>query len=488
MDFLKDANESGLGMSGDMGTDQLAELQKSLQAGYGSDMANLTGGDAFRIQSLDTTLQATVQDNKHFALFNALAKPKATAVLDEWSEQSSIGGFLGDSFNDQDGDAAETEGEYARRVGRVKYMSTYRKIPLVLQRQNNTVDPVAIETTNGAKQLLTSIEFSLFEGSEAVVPKSFDGIGVQIASLDSADHVINMDGAALDNPQMIMKAAETVFGFGNFGTLTDLYMAPSVQTDLNMKLDPAFRVALDNSPNSISYGTHVSAIRTSWGDIKTKNDVFIRDEKLKIPFEARNDTHAAVAVENNVFKPSALTATPNASGGAQSMWNAARAGEYVYFVTGINHNGESQGVFATGGAATVAAGGKVTLSISASASKKETGYVIYRGRQDAGSQELRDLREMVRIPRTGDTTVYDDICREIPGSTVAYALNLSSADHAIAWRQFLPMLKIPMAAVRSPIIPWLQMICGYLRITKRNQHVVIKNIVPLTAVWKPFKA
>jgi hypothetical protein len=42
-----------------------------------------------------------------------------------------------------------------------------------------------------------------------------------------------------------------------------------------------------------------------------------------------------------------------------------------------------------------------------------------------------------------------------------------------------------MAAVKSPIIPWLQMICGYLRVTKRRQHILIKNIVPSGALWKP---
>lgn len=489
MDFLTNPNTSGLGVAGEMSQGDLAELQKSLQAGYGSDMATLQGGSALRIQSLDTTLQATVQDNQHFVLFNALPKPKATAVLDEWTEQSSIGGFLGDSFNTQDGSAAETHGEYARMVGKVKYMTTYRKIPIVLDRQNNLADPVALETVNGAKQLLSSIEFSLFEGDDEVTPLAFAGIRKQIESLNSADHVIDLDGQPLDKVDPIMKAAETVFGFGNFGKITDLYMPPSVQTDLNNHLDPAFRVALDSTPNSVAYGTHVRAIQTSWGAIATKNDVFIRDEKMKLPFEVRNETHQALAVDNNVFKPQAVTAIAEVDGGASSRWTAARAGDYVYFVTGINQNGESQGVFPTGGAATVAAGGKVVISISASASGKETGYVIYRGRQDAATQNLRDLREMVRVPKAaGGTTVYQDICRDIPGSTTAFALNLSASDHAIAWRQFMPMLKIPMAAVNSPIIPWLQMICGYLRISKRNQHVVLTGIVPRGASWKPFKA
>lgn len=485
MDFLNNPNTSGMAIAGEMGNEQLAELQKSLSAGYGSDMSSLSGGSALRIQSLDTTLQATVQDNKHFALFNALPKPKATAVLDEWTEQSSIGGFLGDSFNDQDGAAAETNGIYNRMVGKVKYMTTYRKVPIVLQSQNNIVDAVALETINGTKQLLSSIEFSLFEGNDLVLPKSFSGIRQQIESLGSTDHVIDMAGAALDSIDPIAQAAATVFGYGNFGTLTDLYLPPSVQTDLNMKLDPAFRVALDNSPNSIAYGTNVRAIQTSYGAIATRNDVFIRDEKMKLPFELRNSIHAAAAAANNSFKPAGFSAVA-AAGPVDSAWLSAHAGTYVYFVAGINHNGESTALANTEGAVTVAAGQKVTLTITRSTAQTETGYVIYRGRKN-GTAQLADVREMVRVPASGSaTTTYVDLNREIPGSTCTFALNLSASDHAIAWRQYLPMMKIPMAAVNSPIIPWLQMICGYLRISKRNQHVVLKNIVPSGAAWKPF--
>lgn len=483
MDFLNNPDVSGATGAGEMSTGDLAELQKSLAAGYGSDMASLQGGSALRIQSLDNVLQATVQDNQHFVLFNKLAKPKATAVLDEWTEQKSIGGFLGDSFNDQDGAAEETNGEYQRMVGKVKYMTTYRKIPIVLQAQNNIVDATALETTNGTKQLLSSIEFSLFEGDDLVLPKSFPGIRRQIEDLGSADHIIDMAGDPLDDVGPIMTAAQTVFGFGNFGRSTDIFLPPSVQTDLNNDLDPAFRVALDNSPQSIVRGAHVRGIQTSWGAIATQNDVFIRDEKMKVPFELRNATHAAQAVAQNGIKPAAFTAAAGA-GAADSKWGAAHAGAYVYFVTGINHKGESTALSA-GSAVTVAAGQQVTLTITRSAGQAETGYVIYRGRKD-GTAALSDVREMVRVPVAGATTVYIDKNRELPGSTSSFVLNLSASDHAIAWRQFLPMMKIPMAAVNSPIVPWLQMICGYLRITKRNQHVVIKNIVPKGAKWKPF--
>ena len=75
-DLMSAPGTSGLSVAGEMGSEELVALQKALTAGYGSDTNGLTGGSAFRIQSLDTTLKATVQENKHFALFNALAKPR----------------------------------------------------------------------------------------------------------------------------------------------------------------------------------------------------------------------------------------------------------------------------------------------------------------------------------------------------------------------------------------------------------------------------
>lgn len=471
-------------VTGSFGEQELTQLQKSLTAGYGSDTSQLTGGSAMRIQSLDTTMQATVQDNKHFVLFNRLAKPSATATVDEWTEQSSVGGFLGGSTNTEIGAATETEGEYQRQVGQVKYLSTYRKVSMVLNAGNNIVSAQAAEAANGAKQLLTDIEYLAYEGDDTVVPTEFAGIRRQIEALGSSDHIIDMFGQPLNSMEPISQAAATIFGFENFGTATDLFTSVAVQTDLNNHLDPAFRVALNSQGSNIVLGTAVEAVKTSFGDVKTNQDVFIRDEKMKLPFEIRKGKHPLIAANNNVYKPQAVAANAVAAGGPQSKWGAAQAGNYYYLVTGVTSAGQSTGVLTSQVAAT--AGGKVTLTITGSSSGQETGYVIYKSRLN-GTNNLSDLRELCRIPKQqGGQTVWDDLFLDVPGSTTAYVLNMNPSDHAISWKQYMPMFKIPMAAVNSPIIPWLQMVCGYLRITKRRQHIVIKNIVPSGALWKPF--
>jgi hypothetical protein len=471
-------------LTGAFGMAELSAMNKALEAGYGTDSATLEGGAALRIQSLDTTMQATVQDNSHFALFNRLPKPSATATVDEWTEQYGIGGVLGGSTNTEAGEAEEAEGDYARQVGQVKYLSTYRKVSLVLNAGNNIVSAKAVEAANGALQLLSDVEYLSFEGDDSVVPTEFNGIKKQIELLGSVDHIIDLAGAPLNNIDAISQAAETVWGIENFGTSTDLFLSGSVQTDLNNKLDPAFRALLDGAGKDLTYGAHVAAIKTAFGVIKTTQDVFIRDEKMKKPFQLRNAAHARIAAKLVSNAPQKIEVAGVQSGGSDSAWTQPQAGQFYYAVAGISKAGQSPAVVTAQVA--VGAGGAAQLTITPALGGDETGYVIYRSKFN-GSSDLADMREMIRIPKAaGGQTVFLDKNRDIPGSTNGYMLNMRASDHAISWKQYMPMIKIPMAAVNSPIDPWLQMICGYLRITKRRQHVVIKNIVPTAQVWKPF--
>lgn len=465
--------------TGEVSAQSVEELRKALEAGYGTDVAALTGGGALRIQSLEQTMLATIQENQHFKLFNALAKTKATATVDEWTEQSGVGGFLGGSTNTETGNIADAQGDYARRTGLVKYMMTRREVSFVATIQNTIAEAEAVEYQNGALQLLTDAEYLSFEGNSAVVPTEFDGLYKQMVDLGQADHILDAGAQSLSSINLINTGAATIAGYGNFGTPTDLFMSQLVQADFDTGLDPAFRVPLNDVPGGgIQLGAPVSGIRTSWGNIKTNPDVFIRDEALQTPFELR---YAATASANNFAN--AAVPTGVAASDTSSMFAAGHAGNYFYAVAGVNSKGQS--VVSKSASIAVAAGQKVTLTITASAANTETGYVIYRSRKN-GTNATSDFREMIRVAKSGATTVYVDLNRDMPGTSKAYILNLSAGAKAITWRQFLPMLKFPLYPTATAVVPWAQLLFGYLRIGKRKHHVVIKNILPNGAVWRPF--
>ena len=480
MDLLQQLNNGGFGggsVSSEVSMGQVQELQKALTAGYGSDSAGLEGGGALRIQSLDKTLMAVVQENKHFALFNALQKQSATATVDEWTEQSGIGGFMGGSTNTEMGIIRESTGDYARRVGFVKFLMAKRQVSVVQSLQGSIAQSEAIEQVNGTKQLLTDAEFLCFEGDSRIVPTEFDGIGSQLETLDSADHIIDAEGQTLTSINAIVQAAAVISGYGNFGTPTDLFLSPGCGADLDANLDPAYRVPLPNGQES-KRGTPVRGIVTAQGDVSITRDVFIRGEDMQLPFELM---HGDIASENN-FTPTGVECNADSSD-VGSKFGAPHGGNYYYLVSGINAEGQSIGIVSAQVA--VAAGKKVMITIDKSASGKESGYVIYRSRKN-GTNNRNDFREMMRVPRTGEQTVAVDLNREIPGSSSAFLLNLNASDQSITWRQLLPMMKFPLAAVNQATIPWAQLLFGYLRLAKRRHHILIKNIVPSASAWKPF--
>jgi hypothetical protein len=474
----------GTSTTGELGAQQFEELQKALTTGYGTDVSQLTGGGALRIQSLDKTMMATIQENKHFRLFNELAKNSAGATVDEWTEQSGVGGFLGGSTNTETGNIASAQGTYARRVGLVKYLMTRREVSFVSTLGNNIASSEAIEQQAGAKQLLTDAEYLSFYGDSTVVPTEFDGIYAQIVAGVAAGQVdggniLDAQGQSLASVNLVNQAASQISRRDNFGTPTHLFMSQLTQADFDTGLDPAFRVPLTNVPNGgISLGSPVKGIRTSWGDIATMPDVFINDGDQDVPFEV---TYPALATANTTMKPTlAIDASVT---DASSQFGAGQAGNYYYLVTGVSAAGQSDGRITAQTA--VAAGKKVVLTITASGGGQETGYAIYRSRLN-GTNTPSDFRLVARVAKAGGTTTYTDYNRDIPGTTKAFVLNMTPGDQAINWRQLLPMLKFPLYPTVAATIPWAQLMFGYLRITKRRHHAIIKNILPNGAKWKPF--
>jgi len=477
--------------TGAMGIGDVDELMKALNAGYGTDSATLTGGAALRIQSLDATMQSTIQENKHFRLFNKMAKPKAGATVDEWTEQNSVGGFLGGSTNTETGTINPFTGNYNRRVGMIKYLMTQRQVSLVQTLQRAIADSEAIEYNNGALQLLTDAEYLCFEGDSTVVPTEFDGIkaqlidGVASGQVDPGS-VLDARANSLMSVNLVNQAAASISKYGNFGTPTDLFCSQLVQADFDTGLDPAFRVPLADVPGGgIRLGSPVAGVRTSWGNVEMNPDVFIRDEWQKAPFE---NSFPAVAASQVGLKPTAVAVA--AAANAASLFTAAQAGNYYYYVTGVNAAGQSTGLVTAQVA--VSAGEAATLTITRSAAGQETGYVIYRSRLNGGNAVsgvpviLSEFREMARIASAGATTTYVDVNGDIPGTTNAFVLNLNPGATALLWRQLLPMIKFPLYPTNQAVIPWAQLLFGYLRISKRRHHVVIKNIVTNGQAWQPF--
>ncbi|WNL63645.1 major capsid protein [Aeromonas phage ST4] len=481
---------AALGASQGGALDSLGDLSKALQASnYQTDVATLEGGGALGVQSLDTAMKTTVQENEHFTLFNRLQQTKATNIVDEYVRQSSVGGFLGGSTNSQMGVVRSAQGEYSREVGLVKFLMSLRQVGYVLNIGKNITEATAVEERNGALQLLTDSNYLLYHGNADASPTQFDGIFNIIekeisAGKMSGDNVVDMRAKPLDSIEALSKINVAVSRYGSWGRSTDIFLPNSVQNDLNMGLDPAFRWT-PGGGNTPVLGGHVEGIRLTNGVLKTNMDTFIHDEEhpMVYPFEVN---YPEIAVKNAAFKPAGVTADASASA-ADSYFESGHAGNYYYAVAAIGAQGEGQTELVKTTTTAVAAGKKVVLTITKSAAGTESGYAIYRSRQN-GTNAASDLRLVKVIAKTGDTTTFTDLNRDIPGTVSVPLLNMGPSADAIGWRQFQPMIKIPLpfGVGGMPVISWFQFLFGYLRVTKPKHHGFIKNVLPTNAKWRPF--
>lgn len=458
----------------------LEALRKSLDAGTATDVATFTGGQALSIQSLDHTLQATLADNKEFKLFNALAKMPAGNTVDEWTEATSQGGFPGSSANTQTGAIATAQGTYARRTALVKFLMTQCQVSFAQSLVDTIVQSEAQENQMGTLRLLRDVEHLSFYGDSDVVPTEFDGIAKQLISLGSSDHIISAGGGPLSGTgatglQTIASAAATIGGLGNFGTPTHLFISPLSASDLDVNLDPAYRVPLNNGA-AATLGTPVRGIVTAQGDIGIERDVFLLDQNSQKPFEV---DYSAIAA-GNATAPVSVTAV--AAADSASKFTTDWDGNYYYAVAGVTNLGQS--VVTKSIQYAVAVGDKVTLTITASAGGTETGYVIYRSRRN-GTNDTSDFRLVARVAKGGATTTFVDYNEDIPGTSKAFLLNLNPGHTAMTWRQLLPLTRFNLYPTNAAVIPWALLLFGYLRMTKRRHHVMIKNILPTTATWLP---
>lgn len=467
-------------LQGFIWTDAQAFNKAVTSGNYDTDVNGMTGGRAIQLQSIERSLLTCVQEEQHLKAFRAMQKTNATATVDEYTRQDTVGGFLGGGYNGETDSINEAEANYRREILTIKYLMTMRKVSMVQKSTTGVVDVMSNQSKSAILQLLSDIEWGIFKGDSACLDKEFDGIEAILRAQAPSDHIIDLRGNSISPAAgEIITGAQLVSSYGSFGRLDNLYCSNMVASDIDQKMDPAFRLSLNNSPNQdIKLGAPVSAIRTRWGNIAVNDDIFIMEGQM--PFASRSAELAAIVGSAGVDAPDGVTVAvaPNAA----SQFLNSHAGTYYWGAEGGNKAGRSAIVKSTAHA--VAAGDGATVSIAEGSGSNATYFMIYRSRRN-GTNVSSDLREMIRVPKNGGgTTTYVDLNARIPGTSQIYMLT-QRAD-AITIRRLLPMTKFALYPTNAAVIPWAYLIFLALRVAKPKQHVLIDNVLPSSSAWQPF--
>lgn len=178
------------------------------------------------------------------------------------------------------------------------------------------------------------------------------------------------------------------------------------------------------------------------------------------------------------IKPNAPTLAVVASAvGANedSRFNGVDAGTYFYEVHAMDSKGCISNAVIIETAVIVAAGEKVTLTITPSVDTPCCGFILCRSKKNA--VDSKDCREFIRIPTTTEnTTTYVDLNEDLPGTGELLLLSLNKIAPAVRWNQFMPATKVDMYPTNALVHPFIIAMFGTVDVQVPWYNGIVKNI------------
>lgn len=445
--------------------------------------AALKDVQAMRLESLDSALRAIVPRRKDLVLFPALAKKKVGSSVYEWATKTSNGGDVGYSYLSEGGQLRRNRTKVDRNIVKIKYLAEAAEVTLQAMMQDTLVNLESMENESATVRLLQSFEHGIIESRTALDETRPDGLQARLEA-ELPSHMIDLDGSS-DTDKLYNLVYEAMARGrgpeGGFGQVSDMLLSPLVQKDLDLYLQPQWRVDIGGTGESRKYGAPVKGITTSYGDVKLKNSIWLEEgdfDNLTAPAIIRN----AGTFQDNV--PAApISIVPLAQTSITgSKFTGTRNGTYWYAASSSNENGEGPLTAIT--TTTVAVGGAMQLTITPNATGSQTWLNVYRSMQNpAVTPTAAELRLVARIPATGTgAVVYQDKNTTLPGASKGALLDMTPEAIDIVELSKLTKFNIPVATLAKA---WAVFYFAAPRFGILKRHWMFKNYVAKSSRWKP---
>jgi hypothetical protein len=438
------------------------DLMKALEAGYGADSANMSGGRSLIPQDIQNTLvNALTFKEVDFKLMNMLPKPKVFSTVHEYTRETAVGAEQ-NIFVAEGGSIEENTSVLERVTKPVKYMQSFRKVTLQMRQARAIEDAEALEKMSGTLEILKGAEAANFHGNSDVIPYEYDGVIKQLGDA-SSKNVRDMRGANMDSTDgenAFNNLAQDIFNSGGYATHS--FMPTIIASDLQKLIRDRLRFNTGDNKGSVV----VEKYPTPFSDeiiVAGRNagpDKFFRIK-------------GAVATAGSTDKPNAPTISLLAqtkTGG--TGFTADTEGTYYYTVHAISKDGIS--VASSDSSQAVSTGQEVEITITPDGTAPGTGFIVCRSKKDASGGT--DTREMMRVAKdSGDTVVLDqdDL---LPGTGEIVLLSNDGLEPTVQWDQFLPLMKFDLYPTNAAVIPFLVLLFGALDVKVPWYHGYIKNI------------
>ncbi len=458
-----------------------AELEKALDAGYGTDAAAYEQGRALQREDLEATLVSILDVKQNdLKVFHKLHKQPVSSTVHQVNTQTGIGGdeFLFVAEGEQ---ATADDAEFKRKIFETKYMSSKWQVSHPLTLTDNATNPVNAQKVAATMRVSRGTERAIFHGDSGVDPKQYDGL-LKIISDSAKDtsvdkkhraSIVDIRGLEIGEKSDTLKIDAGEALFDNLeqevvmkgGELTEAYFPPVIAGQFKQLYSDRLRFTTQN--NEFTMEKLPNIVTAVGPTIKIRDDCGA--DKM---FKVKGEVFAAGDSEKRPNTPTGFTAV--AAADSESQFTDAFAGTYGYAVHAVNSYGISAAKVLDAGVA-VASGNKVTLTITPDTNgAKATGFIITRTNADGSV-----LMEMVRVKNSGgDTTVVIDLNEELPG-TASIALLTPTTDELapnLSFGQLMGLSSFELPTDSSLAHRGVVALYGMLEVRAPEWCALVKNV------------
>jgi len=416
--------------------------------------AYVSGGAAFRVQSLEGILKIVTFQDKNIVFWKDIPKSQAFNTTEEYNVLKDYGA-QGSGFMVEGGLPQEDTGVYERKAAFIKVMGTTGSVTqLATLTRSAHGDIIGREAKTRTMGLLQNVENALFHGDSSLNSLAFDGIEKQIVDANTASvlqqNVVDLRGAPLDEDTMENISRIVA---DNAGELTTLYASNQALTDLGKQILPNGRFSLPYGDKEGRLGYRVRHFDAQCGSFEMKPNLFLKAGALS----------RATAANGAPVTP-AIVVVEAATSDATALF-AATATQF-YKAAAMNTLGES--LAGPSASVSVVAGKRASITIAHVAGA--TSFKVYRG------TTVGNMKEMVIVAAaagSADTVVLDRNF-DLPGTSKAYGV-MNDGEQGLNFKQLAPLQKVDLATVAASY-RFMILLYGMPIVYAPLKMVVIKNI------------
>lgn len=476
-------------------------MRKAFEAGEGTgsdmtDLDTLTGGRAITVENIDRQLKVTAENRKDLKFFNLFRKQPIYAVLDQWMVLSDHGTSADQhaygKWRDESSFPKTSDTTLERKVDATKFIRDMRDLTQVADTVTMMADKHNIINNAGAITVLKGVELATIFGNSSLISTEFDGLYTKLLAAYNngfIDAIVDCRATGSDSKSQGGDITEEKMDIGaenimnNFGAATHFIMPTKVKSDLNKILTVGRRANLpqiqQDAARALLLGVPAAGYASDfaysgWDDGTDPHFNFVPSIDTFFPSGESNAMKSPTAdFPNSVDAPAEPTSvTAAVATDASSKFGAGDAGDYWYTVSAVDADGKSVAT-AIASAVTVAAGQKVTLTVTC-ADSTITGLAIYRS--VLGAADSTDTRWIADVAVTDpvSTTEVIDLNLILPGCSCAVMVSNAPETDAIDYRQLMPFMRMQLPFGLNGIVgyPYLYMLYCYLRVQKLENTVV----------------